>query len=93
MRSIAAEAKLNPNTGKYELPDVYDRNAVVEFDESNQEEVLRKYHAERLSKDADSFRYYQNLIRRAMQDGDPSILSLEESKAHLAAAAESRQWF
>lgn len=93
MRSIAAEAKLNPNTGKYELPDIYDRNAVVEFDESNQEEVLRKYHAERLSKDADSFRYYQNLIRRAMQDGDPSILSLEESKAHLAAAAESRQWF
>jgi len=35
MRSLAAEAKFNPNTGKYELPDLFDRSAKVEFDESN----------------------------------------------------------
>lgn len=93
MRSLAAEAKFNPNTGKYELPDLFDRNAVVEFDDTNQEQVLRQYHADLLSKDANSFNYYKNLIQRAMREGDASLLSLEESKAHLAAQATSREWF
>lgn len=83
-KDLELDLVYNDSTGKYELRNKksYGKN---EFDS------VQDYHEYLNARNEDSFRYYNSLLHRAIEAGDPSILSQEESKAYLEGV--SREWF
>lgn len=83
---LLKELDYNDTTGKFKVRNPRGLKK-TEFDS------VEEYFDYLNQQNTNSFQYYKALIKRAMTEGDPTILSQEESKSYLSEEAESREWF